>query len=753
MDRNLEVVAATTHNLKSVSVAIPRNQLVVVTGVSGSGKSSLVFDTIYTESQRQLIETFSAFARKLLPRLSRPPVEEIRNLGTAIVIDQKRLGRNSRSTVGTATELITYLRLLYSRVGSPFIGPSFYFSFNHPEGMCPECQGLGRRVDVDVDRLLDPSKSLREGAIVHPDHTVGSWAWRELVGSNLFDNDTPLCRWSEADRDRLLYSEPVPIERRHGAGVYMKKWEGIARKMLRVHVGKGEIQTGQYKSTVFDSYFVDSDCSACHGSRINERAQSVRIDGVSMADLTSAELTDVDQFLAGVDAETAVPLVTKMRRLLSHLIEIGVGYLSLNRPVATLSGGESQRVKMARQLDCDLVGLLYILDEPSIGLHARDTEKLVSLLRNLADRGNSVLVVEHDPDVIRSADWVTEIGPGAGTDGGMVTWNGPRAEFESADTITASLLGRQREVTREPRTWSDAYSVRNATIHNLHDVSVDIPKGVLTCVTGVAGSGKSSLIHDVFCRQHPEAIVVDQSPLGRSSRSNPATYIGAFTQIRKEFASACDADPSLFSFNSKGACPVCKGLGYVSVEMHFLDDIRKSCDECGGRRYREEVLALSYRGKSINDVLNMPIVDAACFFSSREVRRKLDVLCDVGVGYLELGQPLSTLSGGECQRVKLASELHKSGNLYVMDEPTTGLHMADIDRLLEIIDRLVGRGNTVIVIEHNLDVIGAADWVIDLGPGGGRDGGRIVATGTPDQVAVCDESHTGRFLQQRLAHR
>jgi excinuclease UvrABC ATPase subunit len=742
----ISVVSASTHNLKGVSVDIPKHSVAVFTGVSGSGKSSLVFDTIYTEAQRQLIDTFSSFARKWLPKLSRPPVEEIRNLSTAIVIDQKRMGVNSRSTVGTATELSTYLRLLFSRCGAPFIGPSFFFSFNHPEGMCPVCHGIGRRVQVDTRLLLDRTKSIREGAIDHPEYKVGGWNWRELTAIDLFDPDLPIERWDKTDVDTLLFTDPIPITRPHGAAVYARNFEGVARRLERLHLQKGEA-IDPLKANAYTRYFVDSECPDCGGTRICERARSVSLNGRNIGQLSAMELTDLAAFLESVNGELAEPLVAKMNAILANLIHIGVGYLSIDRPVATLSGGESQRVKMARQLDCDLVDLMYILDEPTIGLHPRDIEKVTDLLRQLRDRGNSVLVVEHDPAVIRSADWIVDMGPAAGVDGGQVLFSGPPTLFRDQETPTArEVFGAPKVTTRVRRPWSRSYPIRSATVHNLKELSVDIPMEVFTCITGVAGSGKSSLIHDVFCAEHPEAIVVDQSPVGRSSRSTPATYIGVFDAVRKAFASESGVKPAMFSFNSAGACAKCNGLGYLKFEMHFLDDVTMTCDECQGKRYTEEVLSHHYRNKSISDVLEMSIEEAVGFFDVPTVSTKLRTLCDVGLGYLGLGQPLSTLSGGEAQRIKLAAELHKDGSLYVMDEPTTGLHPADIHKLVTIIDRLVDHGSTVVVIEHNLDVIRASDWVIDLGPEGGVAGGAVVAQGTPEEVAQAAGSHTARFL-------
>lgn len=738
------------HNLKHISVEIPRNKVVVFTGVSGSGKSSLVFNTLYTESQRQLIETFSSFARARMPKLSKPPMDEIRNISTAIVIDQKRMGTTLRSTVGTATELYTYLRLLFSRCGDQWIGPSFFFGFNHPSGMCPHCKGLGKQIRVDVSMLLDREKTIREGAIDHPDHKVGGWNWREMVAAEIFDVDKKIRDFTEKELHDFLYAQAIPIEKKHGAGTYSKNFEGIARKLERIYLNKAQEELSEERKDAYQRYFRYADCEECGGSRINGKARSVKLNGRTVPELVDMEFIDLFAYLGTIEGEVARPMVQKMRQVLSHLIEIGVGYLSLNRSVATLSGGESQRVKMARQLDCDLVDMMYIMDEPSIGLHPRDISKLIEMLFKLKEKGNSVYVVEHDPAVIRHAEHIIDIGPGAGSQGGEIIYSGSYEGLKQSKGLTAEYLNRTGGNSFRRRKWEDSIAIRNASVHNLKNVSVSIPKGVFTCITGVAGSGKSSLINDVFVRENPDAIVIDQSPVGKSSRSNPATYIGVFDQIRKEFARATGSNPSLFSFNSAGACPKCKGLGEISYEMSFMDEVKVVCDECNGKRYTEAVLQLKYRDKTIDDILHTTIAELSGFFRDKEITRKLGVLSDVGLGYLELGQPLSTLSGGECQRIKLASELHKKGNIYVMDEPTTGLHMADIEKLMAIIEKLVSAGNTVLVIEHNLDVVKRADWVIDLGPGGGRNGGEVLFEGTPEALTSCDRSHTGVYLKEAL---
>ena len=748
----IQIRGARTHNLQGIDLDIPKNQLVAVTGVSGSGKSSLVFDTLHVEAQRQWIETFSSFARHFLPKLSRPDVDDVLHLAPSIVIDQATMGRTLRSTVGTATEVATYLRMLFSRLGEPQIGPSFYLSFNVPAGMCPACQGLGRQIAIDPAKLVNPALSLREGAITHPYCKVGSYLWLEIANSGLFDVDQKLSDYPPELLDLLLHAEKRTIERTTAGVAHRQSFEGIAARLHRYSQSKADDEAPEDERTVYESYLVYRDCPQCAGTRLNPRALSVRLLGRTIAEYSDMEIHALRDALAELHDPIAAPALRKMRSLLGHLVDVGVGYLSLSRSVASLSGGESQRVKLARQLDCDLSGLLYVLDEPSIGLHPRDTSNLIRILRQLRDKGNTVLVVEHDLDVVRAADHVVEIGPAAGRAGGHLCFSGSIADLSNADTPTGrALRAASARAPRPRRLWSEAYEIRNATVHNLSHLDATIPKRVLVCVTGVAGSGKSSLIHEVFARQHPGSILVDQQSIGRNSRSNPATWLGIFDAIRKEFAAAVGKPPALFSFNSKGACPECKGQGFQRVEMNFMDDVRVECPACQGLRYVPEALAPRHRGKNIADVLDMTAREAADFFASRDVRRKLDLLERVGLGYLHLGQSLSTLSGGECQRLKLALELSREGSLFILDEPTTGLHPADVDVLMRILDDLVDHGNTVVVIEHNLDVMRRADWILDLGPEGGAAGGHLVASGTPEQIAQHPASHTARHLRPLLA--
>lgn len=756
MERNdsewIIVENAHTNNLKNVSINIPKHKIVVFSGVSGSGKSSLLFDTIYTEAQRQLIETFSSFARARLPKLSRPDVDEIKNLSTPIVIDQKKMGSNLRSTVGTATELATYIRLLYSRIGQPFINqPSFAFSFNHPEGMCQCCHGLGKVVHIDEDSFLDREKSLREGAILHPFYKKNSYMLKELIQYGIFDNDKPLREWSKEELHKLLYSEPIELSKEQTGLTYRRFHEGIITKIERSVMEKGNDEKEEDEQNERERFLVYKTCPECHGTRINKRARGVKINGIGIDEAFRMELSELLEFMRNVNDPQgiSVPLIRKIVYVLEQLVRIGVPYLTLERPVSTLSGGESQRVKMARQLDCNLTDLLYVLDEPSVGLHPRDTERLIALFNELRDKGNSVFVVEHDPDIIRCAEWVVDMGPKAGSLGGSVIYNGTAEGLLSAEGLTAEQLRKRlgSDSFRPTRQWSDYYLIENACENNLKNITVRIPKGVLTVVTGVSGCGKSSLIHGCFVPQHPEACVINQEPVGRTTRGNIVSYMGVFNHIRKLFSETTGQEQSLFSFNAAGACPKCEGRGFLSFEMSFLDAVRTKCDDCNGKRYNSRAQSYKYKGKDISEVLDFTVNQAFDFFGDvPSILKHITLLQDVGLGYLTLGQSLSSLSGGESQRLKIATVLKKTGGLYVMDEPTTGLHMNDIENFFSIIDRLVNSGNTVIIIEHNPDIIRRADWMIDLGPEGGSKGGYLLFEGRPCDAVSDPHSITGRFL-------
>ncbi|KAB8141687.1 excinuclease ABC subunit UvrA [Chloroflexia bacterium SDU3-3] len=738
----IEIHGARENNLKDVSLRIPKQKITVFTGVSGSGKSSLVFDTIAAEAQRQLNETFTAFVQGFLPHYGQPDVDHIQHLNAPIIIDQKRVGGGSRSTVGTYTDIAVLLRLLFSRVGQPSAGPAYTYSFNTPQGMCPECEGIGRTVQVDLEKLLDRSKSLNGGAILHPEFKVGKWMWKMYPLSGLFDNDKPIQDYSEQELDALLYGADVKVS----FGEFGSKYEGLVERFTRMYIKKDSATMSERNRAVFEQFTTAQTCPLCHGARLSQAALASQIEGRNIAELSDMEVTDLIGLLRGLRDPISLRVAGHLIERLEHLVEIGLGYLSLSRETMTLSGGESQRIKMIRHLGNSLTEMLYILDEPSVGLHARDVARLNGLLRKLRDKGNTVLVVEHDPDVIAIADHVVDIGPGAGTHGGQVVFAGSYADLGASGTLTGRHLSQHQPLKQRVRQPTGQLPIRDARLHNLRGVSVDIPTGVLTVVTGVAGSGKSTLINDVFLAQHPDALVIDQSRVGANSRSAPATYTGIMDDIRQAFAKASGTSASLFSFNSAGSCPNCNGLGVVYTDLAFMEGFASPCEICEGKRFKAEVLAYTLRGKNISDVLDMTAEEALDFFSERKVAAVLRAMNDVGLGYLKLGQPLSTISGGEGQRLKLATELHKRGSIYVMDEPTTGLHLSDIGLLMKIIDRLVDAKNTVILIEHHLDVIRQADWIIDLGPEGGSAGGQVLFAGPPAELRGCERSITARYV-------
>jgi excinuclease ABC A subunit len=738
----IEVRGARENNLKDISLNIPKQKITVFTGVSGSGKSSLVFDTIAAEAQRQLNETFTAFVQGFLPHYGQPDVDRIEHLNAPIIIDQKRVGGGSRSTAGTYTDIAVLLRLLFSRVGQPNAGPAYAFSFNTPQGMCPECEGIGKTVQLDLDTFLDRSKSLNGGAILHPEFKVGKWMWKMYPLSGLFDNDKPIKDYTEDELQALLYGADLKVS----WGEFGSKYEGLVERFTRMYIKKDAAAMSERNRAVFEQFTTSQTCPVCHGGRLNRAALDCRIGGRNIAELSDLEATELIAFLSELTDPVARKLAAKLTERLQHLVDIGLGYLSLSRETSTLSGGESQRIKMIRHLGNSLTEMLYILDEPSVGLHARDVARLTNLLRQLRDKGNTVLVVEHDPDVMAIADHVIDIGPKAGTHGGEVVFEGSYQALKSSGTLTGQFLKQHLPIKQQVRQPTGQMTIKNASLHNLKRVTVSIPTGVLTVVTGVAGSGKSTLINDVFLAQHPDALVIDQSRVTANSRSAPATYTGIMDDIRQAFAKANDVSASLFSFNSAGSCPNCNGLGVVYTDLAFMEGIVSTCEICEGKRFKPEVLEYYLRGKTISDVLDMTAEEALAFFSEKKIKAVLQAMNDVGLGYLRLGQPLSTVSGGEGQRLKLATELHKRGSVYVMDEPTTGLHLSDIGLLMAIIDRLVDARNTVILIEHHLDVIRQADWIIDLGPEGGSAGGEVLFEGPPQALAGCERSITARFI-------
>jgi excinuclease UvrABC ATPase subunit len=745
MQEYIEIRGARENNLKDVTLKIPKRKITIFTGVSGSGKSSLVFDTIAAESQRLLNENFSMFVRNFLPRISQPEADDIKNLSMAVIVDQKPLGGGSHSTVGTVTDISTALRLMFSRFGEPYVGYANMFSFNDPLGMCPNCNGVGEKLSIDMDAAFDMDKSINEGALRLPDYTsANSWYLKIVLKSGLFDNDKRLKDFSEKELETLYHSKLVKVDL--GGGMKLN-FEGVVDKFVRKYITEYDFRTmSERTQKAVSPFIIMGPCELCHGARINQKALACKIEGYNIADLQAMQVDKLLELIKKFDTKENHSLIKTVIERLSNLVEIGLSYLTLDRPTDTLSGGESQRVKMVKHLNGSLVDVMYIFDEPSIGLHPRDVHRLNDLLGKLRDQGNTVIVVEHDPDVIKAADHIVDVGPRAGINGGKVVFEGTYADLLKAKTLTGEHLKDQTPMKKEYRKASGKLSIEDAHVNNLQHVSVDIPTGVFTVVTGVSGSGKSSLIHEVFLKQHPGAIVVDQTAVGTSNRSNPATYIGIMDVIRKAFAKENKVDAGLFSFNSKGACDNCKGAGFLTQNLGFLDDAKTPCDVCGGKRFKDEVLEYKYNDKSITEVLDLTMSEANEFFDLKEIAATLQALNDVGLEYLTLGQPLSTLSGGECQRIKLASELHKKGSVYVLDEPTTGLHISDITRLHKLIDRLVEEGNTVITIEHNVDVIRQADWIIDLGPEGGDKGGEIMFEGTPAELVKSKKALIAEYL-------
>ncbi|GGK25333.1 excinuclease ABC subunit A [Pilimelia terevasa] len=744
---HIEVRGARENNLRGVDVDIPKRALTVFTGVSGSGKSSLVFGTIAAESQRLINETYTAFIQSFMPRQARPEVDSLRHLGAAIVVDQERMGANSRSTVGTATDAYALLRLVFSRAGEPHLGGAHLFSFNDPQGMCPRCAGGGQVSDVDVDALVDRRLSLNEGAITYPGFGVDSWYWKIFAESGYFDPDTRLDDYTGDQWERLLRGPETKLR----IGTMNLTYEGLIPKISRLHLGRDvetlqpHIRAAVARAATFAA------CPDCAGTRLHAAARSCRIAGRSIADCAAMQVSDLAQWLGTLSDARVAPLVAALRASLDNLTEIGLGYLSLDRPAGTLSGGEAQRVKMVRHLGSPLTDVTYVFDEPTVGLHPHDIDRMNGLLRQLRDKGNTVLVVEHKPEVIAIADHIVDLGPGAGAAGGRVVYAGDAAGLRAAGTRTGDHLERHTEVKAAVRRPTGAVTITGARRHNLRDVTVDVPTGVLTAVTGVAGSGKSTLVHTYLPRA-ADVTVVDQSAIRGSRRSNPATYTGLLDGVRKAFAKANGVPAALFSANSAGACPECKGLGVIYTDLAFMTGVASVCEGCEGRRFTAEVLGYPLRGATITDVLAMPVAAARDFFTERPVRAALDRLVDAGLPYLTLGQPLHTLSGGERQRLKLAVHLAGTADTFVLDEPTSGLHMADVAQLVALLDRIVDGGRTVVVIEHHLDVVARADWVIDLGPGAGHDGGSVVFAGTPADLADAD-TPTGRHLRKRLGAR
>ncbi|MEZ2391553.1 ATP-binding cassette domain-containing protein [bacterium RCC_150] len=768
----IRVQGARENNLKDISVELPKRRLTVFTGVSGSGKSSLVFSTIAAESQRMINETYSAFVQGFMPTLARPDVDLLEGLTTAIIVDQERMGSNPRSTVGTATDANAMLRILFSRLGQPHIGSPNAYSFNMPSvtasgaitvdrggktktekatfsrlgGMCPRCEGMGSVNDFDLAALYDDSKSLGGGALKIPGYSMDGWFGRIFSGSGYFDMDKPISKFTKKELHDLLYREPTKIK---VEGINLT-YEGLIPKIQKSMLSK-EVDAMQPHIRAFVERAVTfTTCPECEGTRLTKEARSSKINGKSIADVCAMQISDLAQWVHGLDEPSVAPLLSGLQHLLDSFAEIGLGYLSLDRPSGTLSGGESQRTKMIRHLGSALTDTTYVFDEPTIGLHPHDIQRMNGLLLKLRDKGNTVLVVEHKPETIAIADHVVDLGPGAGTAGGTVCFEGSVEELRTSGTITGRHLGDRAALKDSVRSSAGALEVRGAATNNLKDVDVDIPLGVLCVLTGVAGSGKSSLIHGSVAGREG-VVVIDQGAIRGSRRSNPATYTGLLEPIRKAFAKANGVKPALFSSNSEGACPTCNGAGVIYTDLGVMATVETTCEECEGKRFQAAVLEYKLGGKNIAEVLEMPVAEAEGFFSEGEARtpaahKVLDRLADVGLGYLTLGQPLTTLSGGERQRLKLATQMADKGEVYILDEPTTGLHLADVEQLLGLMDRLVDSGKSVIVIEHHQAVMAHADWIIDLGPGAGHDGGTIVFEGTPADLVATRSTLTGEHL-------
>ncbi len=772
----IRVHGARVNNLKDVSIELPKRRLTVFTGVSGSGKSSLVFGTIAAESQRLINETYSAFVQGFMPALTRPDVDVLEGLTTAIIVDQERMGANARSTVGTATDANAMLRILFSRLGQPHIGPPNAYSFNVPSvrasgaitvergakktvratfnrlgGMCPRCEGMGSVSDFDLTALYDDSKSLNEGALTIPGYSMEGWYGRIFRGCGFFDPDKPIRKYTKKERDDLLYKEPTKIKIE---GINLT-YAGLIPTIQRSMLSKDVDALQPHIRAFVDRAITFTTCPECDGTRLAAEARSSKIGGVNIADACAMQISDLAEWVRGLDEPSVAPLLTALSETLDSFAEIGLGYLSLDRPTGTLSGGESQRTKMIRQLGSSLTDVTYVFDEPTIGLHPHDIQRMNELLLQLRDKGNTVLVVEHKPEAIAIADHVVDLGPGAGSGGGEIVFQGTVDGLRASKTVTGRHLDDRASLKDDVRAATGALEVRGASVHNLQDVDVDIPLGVLVVVTGVAGSGKSSLIHGSVSGLDG-VVAIDQTAIRGSRRSNPATYTGLLEPIRKAFAKTNGVKPALFSANSEGACPTCNGAGVIYTDLAMMAGVATTCEDCGGKRFDASVLEYRFGGRDISEVLGMSVDDAAEFFGAGDAHTPaahaiLGRLADVGLGYLRLGQPLTTLSGGERQRLKLATQMAEKGDVYVLDEPTAGLHLADVEQLLGLLDALVDDGKSVIVIEHHQAVMAHADWIVDLGPGAGHDGGRVVFEGTPADLVASRATLTGQHLADYVA--
>ena len=778
---NIEIIDAHENNLKHVNVEIPKGRLVVLAGVSGSGKSSLAFGTVAVESAREWQQSYPMFLRNKMPHYERPRVGEIRGLTPAIIVDQRAVGGSSRSTVGTAVDVAPLLRLLFSRIGKPSAGGSMAYSMNHPLGMCPECTGLGEQLNLKEDTLFDTTKSLREGAIQFSQFSA-DWQTHLYQNNPLLDADKPLRDFTDEEWRTLRYGSEKPVKvgiRSNNTGrVDMVDYEGVLPRFRRLYLSRdiSKLKRGLQEEIL--SHVEQGPCAACGGTGLNPKALESRIGGRNIIDMMQMTVSELLPILREIREPMGVSIARQITESLQRMVDVGIGYLSLGRHTDTLSGGEAQRIKIVRNLGSSLTNITYIFDEPTAGLHPADAERIGRLLVGLRDKRNNVLVVEHSRQMLALADHVIELGPEAGTHGGEITFEGTYSDLLKADTVTAQVLRQRIVLNEQPLRWTEGFEIRDAHSHNLKHIDVTIPRGVLTAITGVAGSGKSSLAVHELPRRYPDAIVIDQKAIGTSIRSTPATYTGVMDDIRRLFAKANGVDTGWFSFNSKGACPVCKGTGQITYDMAFAEPVVVVCEECGGHRYNPTALSYKYKELNIEEVMALTIEHAMDFFKAHPsppqgrdvelhknrhktnqtsplleglgeaIRRKLKLMMDVGLGYLTLGQPTSTLSGGEIQRVKLSAHLGSRGRLYILDEPSTGLHAKNIELLLSLLRRLVSEGNTVVIVEHRLELIAQADWIIDMGPDGGTSGGEVVFQGTPQEIIQCKRSKTGRYLKE-----
>ena len=748
---NIEVLGASENNLKHIDVTIPKGKMVVFAGISGSGKSSLAFDTVAVESNREWQQSYPLFLRNKMPHYDRPKVDEIRNLTPAIVVDQRAIGANSRSTVGTAVDVAPLLRLLFSRVGVPSAGGSMAYSFNHPAGMCPDCTGIGERLELIEESLFDMEGTLTNGGLKFSQFATG-WQIQVWTRTGLFDPDKKFKDYTEEEwkllRDGAEETFPVYFPSNNTGRIETVDYEGVVPRFRRLYMQRDITKLNKRLQNEILTHVRRAACPTCGGSGLNPKALASKIEGKNIVDCMDMTVSELLPFLRTLTDPRAVSLARQISAYLERMCDIGIGYLALSRKTETLSGGEAQRLKMVRNLGSYLNNITYIFDEPTAGLHPADAERIGRMLCDLRDKHNNVLVVEHSRQMLALADHIIELGPEAGSRGGRVVFEGDLPGLLSAGTLTADALRRKIEINRHPLPWKDGFEIHDACCHNLKHVNVTIPKGILTAVTGVAGSGKSSLMRYDFPKYYPDAIVIDQKPIGTSIRSTPATYTGVMDEIRKIFAKENGVGPGWFSFNSEGGCPVCRGTGQITYEMAFAEPVSVPCEECGGRRYNPTALSYRYKGLNIEEVMQLTIAQAFDFFENVRIRRLLQSMLDVGLDYLTLGQPTGTLSGGEVQRVKLASELHKKGQVYVLDEPGTGLHSKDLEKLLALLRGLVEHGNTVVIIEHRPELVSQADWIIDMGPGGGSEGGRVIFTGTPEEILVCPASKTGLYLKE-----